>query len=225
MKPVERMRTRASLGNNVVSIPRRNILLKTSPQNDKSKKSEQQMNMYSKIVQLAKLRAENSQPPRVKRKVKRSSRKQSNNASSTDDEILANGKNVTNQNTTKTPSRIKIIHPGSAIVREKRLFQCHKCRYQSDRRLKVIRHLKIHEKPFRCDLCEKQFYEQDMLDLHVAKHKNQCMNCLRRFRSEFEYLGHVNTTCKSKRKRFQCYLCKNYLTTNIILSDHMKKFH
>lgn len=235
VKPAGRMSTRASVKSDIDDKPRaktsarRNNPLKASPHNDESKKNDQQMAMYSKIVQLAKLRAGNGQPPRIKRKVKRAPRKngtnQSKNTSSTDDETLTTDGNATNQrNITKTPSRVMVLHPGTSNAREKHWFRCHTCRYQSRQRSKVIRHMKVHEKRFRCDICERAFYEQDVLDLHKANHKNQCLNCLRRLSSELEFQEHVNK-CKYQRKRFQCCLCKIYVRSDYNLNEHMKKFH
>lgn len=202
---------------------------KISPQNDEPNKNDQQIAVYSKIVQSAKLRAESSQPPRIKRKLKRMKRKNPTNqsknmgnTSSTDDEICTDPKN--RQTATKTP-KIRLTHAVSTLVPKplstSKRFQCDQCEYATSNRPNFKRHLKTHDVQFQCDKCYKHFHDQDMLELHQTAHKNQCVQCRKRFDSERELDKHMNN-CKVQV--FQCYLCKFVGGKNHLIK-HMERKH
>lgn len=229
----------------MVKIPAANVIpLKTSPKSDKSQKSDQRMANHSKILHSAKLRDENSQSPRVKRKVKRILRKNSTdnlkNASSTDEEAEKENQTAAKKRRkTQTPSRRRtnvgcIQTPGTPSKRlidlksiqtpstssRKKNYQCNSCEYSTPNIIHHTDHLKTHDR-LQCDKCSKFFKSQHDYDLHQIFHKRRCFKCHRRFATKTECDEHVNV-CVTRK--YQCYLCK-YVNRKNLLIRHMQTHH
>ncbi|XP_031619444.1 zinc finger protein 391-like [Contarinia nasturtii] len=102
------------------------------------------------------------------------------------------------------------------------MHKCEQCDYQSEYRSCVKRHMVKHKRPFSCSRCLKFFKDQDLLDVHMKCHENQCSKCKRKYDAKLpieEHEKHCN------RRQYQCYLCKYHSSRKFCLFAHMRKKH
>lgn len=118
-------------------------------------------------------------------------------------------------------------------------FKCSHCDYASRRKDDLTMHQKVHVREklmgvvqnpsdglYKCMHCDRRFTQIRFLSTHVTQtHMNDqrlfnCSRCMRRFIQETEKQSH-ELGCKSCR--FECYLCKKYVTKNKTnMQTHMR---
>ncbi|XP_031639635.1 transcriptional repressor CTCF-like [Contarinia nasturtii] len=103
--------------------------------------------------------------------------------------------------------------------RKRLMHKCDQCDYQSDHKGHFTRHIEMHQKkPFRCERCRKSFADQELFDIHMKGHENQCTKCLSVFGNKLamkEHEKHCN------RRNYQCYLCKYTTVKRTDFMAHM----
>ncbi|XP_031619470.1 zinc finger protein 432-like [Contarinia nasturtii] len=109
----------------------------------------------------------------------------------------------------------------------KKRHKCQLCEYSSNLRADVNKHTRIHtgEKPYRCDICRKEFTQLHHMKRHKVNHIEQipfhCRGCFAGFLEKDEKDGHEKW-CKARR--YECHICKKYVTLNKkLLEVHMRK--
>lgn len=79
------------------------------------------------------------------------------------------------------------------VVDGKKLYKCEECEYTNTRRCRMSKHMLKHkETPFHCQFCPKCFSEQDLLDIHLKVHENQCSKCKKKFNDNKKLEKHQN---------------------------------
>ena len=109
-------------------------------------------------------------------------------------------------------------------------FNCSQCHYQSEKKSKIINHVRIvHEKieDHFCDQCTFKSTYKYRVDAHVrVVHEGIRLHCnLCEYSAVSKKMIKIHTSKKHDNIRYQCDLCENKYTMNVGLQDHIKANH
>ena len=80
------------------------------------------------------------------------------------------------------------------------------------------------DKPYRCNVCDKQFFGKDTLIKHLRVHTGQkfvCAVCEMNFTTN-EELGEHNIRNHSRGKPYHCTVCDKHFSRKRILTTHQR---
>lgn len=102
------------------------------------------------------------------------------------------------------------------------------CTYIAIDNFRLKRHMLTHSnvKPYKCEICPKEFTRKDRLKEHAEIHKRhlnfKCLKCTRRFETHEDRVSHET---KCIKKRFECYVCPYSSIRSAQLVTHFHKIH
>ncbi|XP_031632011.1 zinc finger protein 567-like [Contarinia nasturtii] len=103
------------------------------------------------------------------------------------------------------------------------IHKCDKCIYKTGTSSHFKRHMMAHlNRPFCCQRCTKKFTEQDLLDMHMKIHENQCIKCHKRYKEKSALEEHDK---RCNWKQYECYLCRYHNYRKYQLVSHMANKH
>lgn len=130
----------------------------------------------------------------------------------------------------------KTVHEGIKRLRPNVISTCDICGSVFKRKDHLKEHVLVKHSgsalPYACNVCEKSFIRQRMLDVHMNKHHFKlkpysCSFCTKKFFSQHSANNHIALkVCQPDRvKRFKCIECEKTFYDAQLLEMHMTAWH
>lgn len=107
-------------------------------------------------------------------------------------------------------------------------YRCRLCGFRTKFRSNLKMHMECHDfprKPYKCSQCFKRYKDFNDLQRHLKTHNDRfkfhCVGCFHGFNTKYNQIKHE---MKCKRRRYECYICKECSTNSQInIEIHMRK--
>ena len=135
---------------------------------------------------------------------------------------------LTDQGLVKTDHRFKSVYFPTRNEALQRKHRCNSCTASFKKSSHLKQHvLSVHSrlKPFKCDVCDKNFVTRGSLNGHLRTHTMdqafQCSICPMVFTTKGSARRHMSSSHKVERL-YVCPICRKTFKTNVLCKKHMK---
>ena len=123
-------------------------------------------------------------------------------------------------------SHFKTTHPDHCHDLPLLVCEVDGCQYQTKLKSIFIRHKRIHNRPFECDVCHKRFSRKKNYEDHKIKHMNdkpfKCDQCTKSFNTPKNLSKHIFNLHKPKTIPCDVEGCEKLFSSTDYLKAHMK---